>query len=115
MTAHSCPTTVQDTLFEHCPAYGPVSSGYTAPLSAVLRFRRSAFHQCQSTSLTISSFKNNCTLAEHMLLLQVGDLVYARVTSADRDLDPVLACVDAQGKVSYQHFDMVVKPTVGLA
>ncbi|KAL3134986.1 hypothetical protein ABBQ32_007940 [Trebouxia sp. C0010 RCD-2024] len=32
--------------------------------------------------------------------LQVGDIVYARVTSADRDLDPVLACVDAQGKAS---------------
>ena len=39
-----------------------------------------------------------------LLCLQVGDLVYARVTAADRDLDPVLACVDAQGKVSYQHF-----------
>ena len=34
--------------------------------------------------------------------LQVGDIVYARVTSADRDLDPVLACVDAQGKVNLQ-------------
>ena len=32
--------------------------------------------------------------------LQVGDLVYARVTAADRDLEPVLACTDAQGKVS---------------
>jgi len=30
----------------------------------------------------------------------VGDLVYARVTAAERDLDPVLACTDAQGKVS---------------
>ena len=29
----------------------------------------------------------------------MGDLVYARVTAADRDLDPVLACTDAQGKV----------------
>ncbi|DBA73196.1 hypothetical protein WJX77_008271 [Trebouxia sp. C0004] len=32
--------------------------------------------------------------------LQVGDLVYARVTAAERDLDPVLACTDAQGKSS---------------
>lgn len=32
--------------------------------------------------------------------LQVGDLVYARVTAADRDLEPVLACTDAQGKSS---------------
>ena len=26
--------------------------------------------------------------------------MYARVTAAERDLDPVLACTDAQGKVS---------------
>ncbi|DBB18525.1 hypothetical protein WJX82_004744 [Trebouxia sp. C0006] len=32
--------------------------------------------------------------------VQVGDLVYARVTAAERDLDPVLACTDAQGKSS---------------
>lgn len=31
--------------------------------------------------------------------LQVGDLVYCRITSAERDLDPVLACSDVQGKV----------------
>lgn len=33
------------------------------------------------------------------MALQVGDLVYCRVASAERDLDPVLACTDAQGKV----------------
>lgn len=31
---------------------------------------------------------------------QVGDLVYARVESAHRDLEPVLSCMDAAGKVS---------------
>ncbi|KAK9820696.1 hypothetical protein WJX74_008252 [Apatococcus lobatus] len=30
--------------------------------------------------------------------LQVGDLVYARVTAADRDVDPELVCTDASGK-----------------
>ncbi|KAI7838848.1 hypothetical protein COHA_007462 [Chlorella ohadii] len=32
--------------------------------------------------------------------LQVGDLVYARVESAHRDLEPVLSCMDAAGKAS---------------
>ncbi|PSC74316.1 exosome complex component rrp40 [Micractinium conductrix] len=32
--------------------------------------------------------------------LQVGDLVYARVESAHRDLEPVLSCTDAAGKAS---------------
>lgn len=31
--------------------------------------------------------------------VQVGDLVYARVESAHRDLEPVLSCMDAAGKV----------------
>lgn len=30
--------------------------------------------------------------------LNAGDLVYARVVTANRDLDPVLTCVDGQGK-----------------
>ncbi|KNC51003.1 exosome complex component rrp40 [Thecamonas trahens ATCC 50062] len=30
--------------------------------------------------------------------LEVGDLVYARVTLADKDMDPELECVDAKGK-----------------
>lgn len=30
---------------------------------------------------------------------QIGALVYARVISSDRDLDPELSCVDAHGKV----------------
>lgn len=42
-------------------------------------------------------------LVEDPAYSQVGDIVYARVTSADRDLDPVLACVDAQGKVNLQN------------
>ncbi|GAB4813358.1 hypothetical protein N2152v2_000404 [Parachlorella kessleri] len=32
--------------------------------------------------------------------LQVGDLVYARVESADRDLEPTLTCMGAAGKAS---------------
>eukprot|EP00882_Tetradesmus_deserticola_P002813 GHRQ01002990.1.p2 GENE.GHRQ01002990.1~~GHRQ01002990.1.p2 ORF type:complete len:233 (+),score=64.67 GHRQ01002990.1:673-1371(+) len=32
--------------------------------------------------------------------LAAGDLVYARVTTANRDMDPELSCVDAQGKSS---------------
>lgn len=32
-------------------------------------------------------------------MMQVGDLVYCRITSAERDLDPILACTDVQGKV----------------
>ncbi|KAK9867474.1 hypothetical protein WJX84_006859 [Apatococcus fuscideae] len=32
--------------------------------------------------------------------LQVGDLVYARVTAADRDVDPELVCTDASGKAA---------------
>ncbi|KAL4424272.1 hypothetical protein ABPG75_001573 [Micractinium tetrahymenae] len=32
--------------------------------------------------------------------LQIGDLVYCRVESAHRDLEPVLACTDAAGKAS---------------
>ena len=32
-------------------------------------------------------------------MVQVGDLVYCRITSAERDLDPILACTDIQGKV----------------
>ena len=31
--------------------------------------------------------------------MQVGDLVYARVEAADRDLEPTLTCMDAAGKV----------------
>ena len=31
--------------------------------------------------------------------LQPGDLVYARVLTASRDLEPTLSCVDASGKV----------------
>jgi exosome complex component RRP40 len=31
--------------------------------------------------------------------LAVGDLVYARVTVASRDMEPELACTDASGKV----------------
>lgn len=36
----------------------------------------------------------------HFCCVQVGDLVYARVESAHRDLEPVLSCTDAAGKVS---------------
>jgi exosome complex component RRP40 len=32
--------------------------------------------------------------------LVTGDLVYARVITANRDMDPVLSCIDAQGKSS---------------
>lgn len=32
--------------------------------------------------------------------LSAGDLVYARVVTANRDMDPVLSCVDAQGRAS---------------
>lgn len=32
--------------------------------------------------------------------LQIGDLVYARVVQATKDMDPVLSCVDASGKAS---------------
>ena len=31
--------------------------------------------------------------------LQTGDLVYCRVLTASRDLEPTLSCVDASGKV----------------
>jgi exosome complex component RRP40 len=33
-----------------------------------------------------------------MLLFQVGNLVYARVTVANKDMEPELACVSTQGK-----------------
>lgn len=33
-------------------------------------------------------------------LLQTGDLVYCRVVTAQRDMDPVLSCIDASGKAS---------------
>ena len=36
----------------------------------------------------------------HFCCVKVGDLVYARVESAHRDLEPVLSCTDAAGKVS---------------
>ena len=32
--------------------------------------------------------------------LAIGDLVYARVTVASRDMEPELACTDASGKVA---------------
>lgn len=32
--------------------------------------------------------------------LATGDLVYARVITANRDMDPVLSCVDSQGRAS---------------
>lgn len=32
--------------------------------------------------------------------IDVGNLVFARVTAADKDLDPELSCVDAQGRAS---------------
>lgn len=40
----------------------------------------------------------------HPFTGQVGDLVYARVESAHRDLEPVLSCVDAAGKVRAENF-----------
>jgi exosome complex RNA-binding protein Rrp4 len=34
------------------------------------------------------------------LLVPAGDLVYARVVTANRDMDPVLSCVDSSGRAA---------------
>lgn len=34
------------------------------------------------------------------LLMCTGDLVYARVVTANRDMDPVLSCVDSSGRAA---------------
>ena len=36
----------------------------------------------------------------HMLLFQVGEVVYARVSRAHRDMEAELSCIDGSGKAS---------------
>lgn len=59
---------------------------------------------CSCRSRCRAAVVKGCCLFFHApttcpLGLQVGDLVYCRVESAHRDLEPVLSCMDAAGKV----------------
>lgn len=65
-------------------------------ITRTAEFYRVDIGTVQPAMLSVLAFEG--ATRKNRPVLQVGALVYARISAADRDLEPELACTNAEGK-----------------